>query len=105
MSPLATERQLLLQLATALQQCQRWQSLPPPASALASTQPFCCDTLAFEGWLQFLFLPRCHALLDGGQPLPYFQLLPMAEMSWGSDDGAAPLFAAIAALDAWVAKG
>ena len=105
MSPLSTERQLLLALAEALQQSQRWANVAPPPEALASSQPFCCDTLPFEGWLQFLFLPRCHALLDGGQPLPYFQLLPMAEMSWGSDDQTAPLFAAIAALDRWVAKG
>ena len=103
MSPLSTERQLLLALAEALQQSQRWANVAPPPEALASSQPFCCDTLPFEGWLQFLFLPRCHALLDGGQPLPYFQLLPMAEMSWPRDDQPAVLFAAIRALDLWVA--
>lgn len=103
MSPLSTERQLLLALAEALQQSRRWASVAPPLAALASTQPFCCDTLSFEGWLQFLFLPRCHALLDSGQPLPYFQLLPMAEVSWPRDDQTALLFTAISALDRWVA--
>ncbi|MGL4315283.1 MAG: YqcC family protein [Pseudomonas sp.] len=47
-----------------------WASVAPSAEALASEQPFCVDTLSFEAWLQWLFLPRMKALLEAAAPLP-----------------------------------
>ena len=42
----------------------------PSAEALASQQPFCVDSLAFEEWLQWIFLPRLKSMLEANAPLP-----------------------------------
>lgn len=47
-----------------------WESEPPSADKLASTEPFCIDTLTLPQWLQWLLLPKMHALLDQNLPLP-----------------------------------
>ena len=43
-----------------------WQDEAPSAEALASPEPFCVDTLTFEQWLQWIFLPRMQVLLESG---------------------------------------
>jgi|SRR5690554_1917605 len=76
------------QLALALQQIEfelralRWWEQPPPdAQALASTQPFCVDTLNFAQWLQWVLLPRMQHLLQQQLPLPErCAVAAMAEM-------------------------
>jgi uncharacterized protein YqcC (DUF446 family) len=79
-------------LTAELQQLQLWGSTPPPASALASSAPFCHDTLSFQAWLQWVFIPRARALVDARAPLPPdCNIAPMAELSfgeteWNSDD-------------------
>lgn len=62
--------ELLLDLEAAMRKDARWEALPPDPLALASTEPFCLDTLDFCQWLQFVFLPRMHELLDAGLALP-----------------------------------
>tara|TARA_Y100000815_G_C13155594_1_gene429670 strand:- start:132 stop:464 length:333 start_codon:yes stop_codon:yes gene_type:complete len=58
-----------------------WASSPPAPEALASQEPFCVDTLAFDQWLQWIFLPRMKHILEHGQPLPAVSgILAMAEM-------------------------
>lgn len=47
-----------------------WQLTPPEAEAFASTEPFCIDSMQAEEWLQWILLPRMHALLDANAPLP-----------------------------------
>jgi uncharacterized protein YqcC (DUF446 family) len=32
--------------------------------------PFCMDTLSFEQWLQWVFLPRMKRILEQRRPLP-----------------------------------
>jgi uncharacterized protein YqcC (DUF446 family) len=52
--------------------------------ALSSQQPFCVDTLAFEQWLQWIFLPRMKQLLEAGAALPSASgIQPMAEQVYG----------------------
>jgi uncharacterized protein YqcC (DUF446 family) len=73
---------LLKQIEAELRQLQLWSSVPPDSAALASTLPFCCDTLPFEQWLQFVFLPRMRALVEGRLPLPANSAISvMAEQS------------------------
>jgi Uncharacterized protein conserved in bacteria len=44
--------------------------------------PFCLDTLAPFEWLQWVLIPRMHALLEGGHPLPQaFAVSPYYEMA------------------------
>lgn len=47
-----------------------WAEEAPSAEALASQEPFCVDSLTFEQWLQWIFLPRMKTLLEAGGPLP-----------------------------------
>ncbi len=57
-----------------------WETAPPSPRALSSPLPFCCDTLRFTQWLQWICLPRTRALVDAGGPLPaHSAIRPMAE--------------------------
>ncbi|CAI0822940.1 YqcC family protein [Serratia fonticola] len=57
-----------------------WQLTPPQAEAFASTEPFCIDSMQAEEWLQWILLPRMHALLDANAPLPTrFAITPYFE--------------------------
>jgi len=61
---------LLVRLEGQLKHLDLWESQHPPAAALASEKPFAIDSLDFHQWLQFIFLPRMHALVEGKLPLP-----------------------------------
>jgi len=79
-------RQLLNELEAALQAENLWSTQPPSLDALASTAPFCCDTMPLEHWLQFVLLPKMHALLDAGSPLPNkVAISPLAEHVYASN--------------------
>ncbi|MEW5248264.1 YqcC family protein [Microbulbifer sp. 2201CG32-9] len=60
----------LLRLEAELRRLKLWSLETPTAEALASTEPFCLDTLTLPQWLQFVFLPRMRQLVESGQPLP-----------------------------------
>jgi len=62
--------QQLLLIERELRVLGLWASAPPSPVALASAEPFCVDTLEFEEWLQWIFLPRMKAILEDNQPLP-----------------------------------
>jgi uncharacterized protein YqcC (DUF446 family) len=69
-------------IEAVLRQHQLWQAVSPQPEAFASTQPFCLDTLEPFEWLQWVLVPRMHALLDGGHPLPQaFAVAPYYEMA------------------------
>jgi uncharacterized protein YqcC (DUF446 family) len=64
-----------------LRQLGWWTLTPPTEAALASVEPFAVDSMDFEQWLQWLFLPRMQQLLESGSPLPSAcAIQPMAEM-------------------------
>lgn len=95
-------RERLLRIEYILRNAQHWQLHPPTENALASTQPFCMDTLAPHEWLQWVLLPRMHVLLDGRHALPQaFAVAPYYEMAleagWPAREN---LLAALHALDA-----
>lgn len=70
----------LLELEAALRNLHLWTSEPPSAEALASVEPFACDTLGFTQWLQYLFIPRLQSLAEQGALLPEkCDVTPMAE--------------------------
>ena len=57
-----------------------WEEQAPSERRMASTQPFCCDTLHFHQWLQWQFLPRMHDILAQELDLPENSaILPYAE--------------------------
>lgn len=76
---------LLNDLLEVLQQANLWQLEEVEAEKLLSSAPFCCDTLRFEQWLQFVFLPKMDQLLCANAPLPKnIAIAPMAEIHFGS---------------------
>jgi len=61
---------VLLDVEANLRTSGRWDPDRPPDTALSSSQPFCLDTLRFEQWLQWVFLPRMKRIIEQQQPLP-----------------------------------
>lgn len=78
----------LLLIEQALRQSGEWQEQSPSPAALASQEPFSVDTLSFEQWLQWIFLPRMKLIIEDGLPLPSTSgILAMAEMVYASRPG------------------
>lgn len=72
--------QLLSQLEQCLKQTNNWQNTGPSTEQLASSQPFCIDTLTLPQWLQFIFIPKMRELIELGAPLPQkVEIGPYAE--------------------------
>jgi uncharacterized protein YqcC (DUF446 family) len=62
-----------------------WSDSPPGNEVLASREPFCVDTLEFEQWLQWIFLPRMKVILEQDLPLPNASgIVEMAEMVYAT---------------------
>lgn len=75
--------ELLVEMEHALRQLDRWEVESPSAEALASTIPFCFDTLEFHQWLQWIFLPRMNEVLSGRWPWPVSSdMFPIADHSF-----------------------
>lgn len=73
-------RQRLFEIEQAMRVASVWQPLPPAREAFDSQEPFCIDTMRPEEWLQWVLLPRMHALLDQGAALPRrFAITPYFE--------------------------
>jgi len=74
---------LLEDLSKELQRLNLWQKQKPSTLELSSSAPFCCDTLSFEQWLQFIFIEKIRQMINQGQTLPTkISLTPMAEESF-----------------------
>lgn len=74
--------QRLQQVEAVMREHDHWQTHSPEADALASTQPFCLDTLEPLEWLQWVLIPRFHALIEAGLPLPSgFAVAPYYEVA------------------------
>ncbi len=73
----------LLEVEAELRKLEWWSEQAPQPAALASREPFCVDTLAFEQWLQWVFLPRMHALIEENGALPQRSAITeMAEIAY-----------------------
>ncbi len=80
MSRYQTVSLLLIEIRGEMETIGLWQPEPPTPEALASTQPFCVDTLNFSEWVQWLLLPRLELMIKQQLPLPQnSEIQPMAE--------------------------
>ncbi|QOL13650.1 YqcC family protein [Dickeya dianthicola] len=95
-------RPSLFAIEHALRASPLWQSSVPDEAAFASQEPFFIDTMTPEQWLQWVFLPRMHALLDSGAPLPArLAILPYFEVAFeGRSDDVGELLTQLRVLDA-----
>ncbi|NER64408.1 YqcC family protein [Pseudomonas sp. MAFF212427] len=57
-----------------------WSEQAPSPEALASVTPFAVDSMSFDQWLQWIFLPKMTEILENGLSLPNASgILVMAE--------------------------
>jgi uncharacterized protein YqcC (DUF446 family) len=90
----------LVQLKALLQKHQLWQCEPISAEALNSSVPFCHDSMAFEQWLQFVFIEKMQHLITHNQPLPRnFAIAPMAQMTLINKSGGNEIIEVLTQLD------
>ncbi|NVJ68157.1 MAG: YqcC family protein [Gammaproteobacteria bacterium] len=67
-------------LENALKEAKLWSSVAPSQEAMESSMPFAVDTMRFEQWLQFIFLPKMRDSVAAKQlPPGPAQILPIAE--------------------------
>ena len=98
---MAELRQILLDIESELKALGLWQEEELDPQLLRSVEPFCCDTLRFEQWLQFILIPKMHALLTQQQVLPQKALIaPMAEHVWHNQSDKMPLIELLRSFDA-----
>ncbi|QLF92967.1 YqcC family protein [Pseudomonas sp. ABC1] len=75
----------LLLIERELRVLSLWSDSVPSEHALASEQPFCVDTLSFEEWLQWVFLPRMKVIVEEGHALPSTSAIrEMGEVVYGA---------------------
>lgn len=71
---------LLNEIEAELTGLSLWESQPPPASAFESDTPFFADRMAFHQWIQWVFIARFRAIIEGKHAMPtQCQIAPMAE--------------------------
>lgn len=72
---------LLNQLEVVLKREALWSERKPTATAMASQVPFSADLMAFEQWLQFIYLPKLREMLRVQSALPSrMEVAPAAEL-------------------------
>jgi uncharacterized protein YqcC (DUF446 family) len=87
-------------LEAELRRMRLWEHEPPSARKLASTQPFCVDTLALSQWIQWLLIPRMRAIFAGEGKLPTQSAIhPYAEDCFEHLDDPTPLLLLIERFD------
>lgn len=97
---------LLIDIECELRRALLWGTIEPTEDALASTEPFCVDTMSFQEWLQFVFLPRMHQLLAHQHPLPaQCNITAMAEMVWAGTPAAKQVIYALRKFDDCINDG
>ncbi len=71
---------VLIDIEALMRQIGCWDPVAPAPEALRSEQPFSVDTLNFAQWLQFVFIPKMHFLVEQRVELPTAcGIAPMAE--------------------------
>ncbi|AKD37344.1 hypothetical protein I926_00070 [Pasteurella multocida subsp. multocida OH4807] len=94
-------RLYLQQLQQVMVELNVWQTTPPEEQTFLSEQPFALDTMSPTEWLQWIFIPRMHALIESGAPLPSKILItPYLEEALKEMDGLQTLLRPISEIEA-----
>ncbi len=62
---------LMLQLECELRTHGLWEDALPSTEQMMSTEPFACDVMPLQQWLQWVFLPRMKAIVESEADLPH----------------------------------
>jgi len=91
---------LIIKLENSLREAMLWSTFAPSAEAFQSKLPFSLDTMAFEQWLQFVFIPKMSECVSTKSTLPdSLMLLPMAEQSPSVTDNQSDIIEVIKQID------
>ncbi|MEQ3641466.1 MAG: YqcC family protein [Alteromonas sp.] len=56
----------------------------PSEAALRSQVPFALDTMGFESWLAYIFIPKMRHILSAQIPIPNMSITPASEQYFTS---------------------
>ena len=91
---------LIIKLEQSLREEMLWSSSAPSVKAFQSILPFALDTMFFEQWLQYVFIPKMTVIINSKSTLPdNFNLLPMAEQRFGASVNKCKLMEVIKRID------
>lgn len=62
---------LMLELEKELRQHELWVDESPSLEQQMSTEPFACDVMPLQQWLQWIFLPRMKAIVESDADVPH----------------------------------
>lgn len=62
---------LMLQLERELRTHGLWEEVLPSTEQMMSSEPFACDVMPLQQWLQWVFLPRMKAIVESEADLPH----------------------------------
>lgn len=62
---------LMLQLECELRAKGLWEEALPSTEQMMSSEPFACDVMPLQQWLQWVFLPRMKAIVESDADLPH----------------------------------
>lgn len=95
-------RNLLVAIESEMSHLDYWETSTPDSRALNSTLPFCCDTLKFSQWMQFVLLKRMYIAVENQHTLPAScNISPYAEEVFKTlDEDTSRLLVLIRDLDA-----
>lgn len=62
---------VLLLVEMELRKHGLWEDVMPSDAAMRSSLPFSCDTLSFQQWLQWIFIPRVAYYVERDLAFPY----------------------------------
>jgi len=76
----------LEQLKEELVSQSLWLYEEPDETKFRSTAPFCCDTMDFHEWLQFVFIPKMNYMIENEMTLPSkLAIAPMGEVVYRNE--------------------
>ena len=86
-----------------LQRIGLWSADPLPAAAYTFRGPFAMDTMSYEQWLQFVFLPTVRAAAETRSPLPKETMIgTRGIIEFDGLDHSDGLIAQLCQLEAWL---
>lgn len=97
---------LLKTLCQQMHAAKLWQDHLINGKAFESKMPFCADTMTFQQWLQFVFVPKMMDILANEQPVPKrMALAPMGEQAFAQIPNTQSVIKTLRMLDQFCTTG
>jgi uncharacterized protein YqcC (DUF446 family) len=61
---------MIAEIEAEMKRIGYWSPEAPPPEAYSFQKAFAMDTMSFSEWLQFVFIPRVHQVIDEKAPFP-----------------------------------